>query len=318
MRSIALVLSLVGLFGCVAGDDDAKQKSVGGDPGEVSGGAAGGGLNLNPQTEGPTNGCTTAATLVYVLSEAGDLYSFAPGDKLFTKIGHLGCQTSMIPNSMAVDRNATAWVNYVASDPKRGDTAGGIFKVSTQDASCESTSISLQEGWFRVGMGFSLNGTAGNEETLFVAGIPSNPGVQGGAGLGRIDFGAMAVVPVGHFDGTFSGQRAELTGTGDGRLFGFFTMFPVELATIDKASGSILSANPLYQVETPSAWAVSFWGGDIYLYTAPSPMLDPSRTTNVTRYRPSDSSVDTAYMTDIGFTIVGAGVSTCAPVDSPK
>jgi hypothetical protein len=33
----------------------------------------------------------------------------------------------------------------------------------------------------------------------------------------------------------------------------------------------------------------------------------------VSRYRPSDKSLDAAYMTNIGFHIVGAGVSTCAP-----
>lgn len=71
-------------------------------------------------------------------------------------------------------------------------------------------------------------------------------------------------------------------------------------------------------VETPAAWAFSFWGGDFYLYTAPDPLSDPSRTTNVTRYRPSDGSVDAQYMVNIGFRIVGAGVSTCAPLEPPK
>jgi hypothetical protein len=225
----------------------------------------------------------------------------------------------MVPNSMAVDRNATAWVNYVASDPSSGvDTAGGLFKVDTRDGSCEATSIALGDGWFRVGMGFSLDGAAGDAETLFVTSISGPPGISAGAGLGKIDFGARRVVPVGRFDGIFSGQRAELTGTGDGRLFGFFTTFPVEVATIDKASGSILKATPLFGVETPEAWAFSFWGGDIYMYTAPNPTLVPSRTTDVTRYRPADGSSSTSYMTNIGFTIVGAGVSTCAPTTFPK
>jgi hypothetical protein len=31
-----------------------------------------------------------------------------------------------------------------------------------------------------------------------------------------------------------------------------------------------------------------------------------------------DGSTDAAYMTNLGFTIVGAGVSTCAPVEPPK
>ena len=90
------------------------------------------------------------------------------------------------------------------------------------------------------------------------------------------------------------------------------------MAELNKATGAILSSKKLAAVETPSAWAFSFWGGDFYLYTAPDPLLEPDRTTNVTRYRPSDGSVDAAYMVNIGFRIAGAGVSTCAPLEPPK
>jgi len=79
--------------------------------------------------------------------------------------------------------------------------------------------------------------------------------------------------------------------------------------------GAITDARPLPGVETPQAWAFTFWGEDFYLYTAPSALA--GRTTNVTRYRPSDGSIDTGYMRDIGFRIVGAGVSTCAPIAPP-
>ncbi|MEI8254942.1 MAG: hypothetical protein WCJ30_04645, partial [Deltaproteobacteria bacterium] len=102
----------------------------------------------------------------------------------------------------------------------------------------------------------------------------------------------------------------------DGRLYGFFTTTPVQIARIDKGTGSTSMARSLPQVETPQAWAFSFWGGDFYLYTAPSES-DPTRTSNVTRFRPSDGSVDAAYMTNVGFRIVGAGVSTCAPILPP-
>jgi len=37
----------------------------------------------------------------------------------------------------------------------------------------------------------------------------------------------------------------------------------------------------------------------------------------VIRYRPSDHSVDQTYVADTGFQIVGAGVSTCAPIVPP-
>jgi hypothetical protein len=123
------------------------------------------------------------------------------------------------------------------------------------------------------------------------------------------------MAPIGQFTGGLTGQSGELTGTGDARLFGFFTTTPVQLAEINKSNGSILSTKELANVETPIAWAFSFWGGDFYLYTAPD---DPSRTTNVTWYQPASGTTDPYYMTNIGFRIVGAGVSTCAPIAPPK
>lgn len=285
----------------------------GGDPG--TGGLGGGGIltGTGPGT-GPNANCSEASTYVYVLSDDNDLYSFRPDLKEFTKIGALGCNTPMLPNSMAIDRDATAWVNYVDGDAF-GDTAGVVFRVSTADASCEpSPAANLPPDWYRLGMGFSTDGANTDAETLYVTGTAdfSSPG------LGRIDTANGSLSTIGSFTGPLSGQNAELTGTGDGRLFGFFTTTPVEVAEIDRTTGAILSSTPLPNVETPAAWAFSFWGGDFYLYTAPDPTFEPDRTTNVTRYSPSDGSVDPFYMTNIGFRIVGAGVSTCAPLEPPK
>ncbi len=324
-RAIHLLalLGLAGFIACTASsgaddkdDDDGGQgagASGAGDPGGA-GGSGGSIFTTTGSGAGGSTGddCSEAAKLVYVLSAENDLYSFKPDQKEFTKIGQLSCPTNMAPNSMAVDRNATAYVNYVEGGGF-GDTAGAVYKVSTTDASCEGAPLlSLPEDWFRMGMGFSTDGTGQTSESLFVTGT-SFDGLS--PGLGRIDLGANALQPIGQFTGSLNGYNAELTGTGDGRLFGFFVTTPVQVAEINKANGAILTAAPLPGVETPSYWAFSFWGGDFYLYTAPS---DPTRTTNVTRYRPSDGSIDTAYMTNIGFRIVGAGVSTCAPLEPPE
>ncbi len=37
----------------------------------------------------------------------------------YSKSDCFGCDTAMFPNSMAIDRNATAWVNYVEGDGSR-------------------------------------------------------------------------------------------------------------------------------------------------------------------------------------------------------
>src|SRR5262245_15816031 len=62
----------------------------------------------------PAQACAANAQLVYVISDANDLYSFAPDKLKFTKVGTLNCPVTnkFLPNSMAVDRTGTAWVNY--------------------------------------------------------------------------------------------------------------------------------------------------------------------------------------------------------------
>ncbi len=298
-------------FGSSSSASGSGDSSSGSGTGGAGGAAASnttvgaGGANLTVGSSGAGGGgCIEAATFVYVLSTDNVLYSFQPDKKLFTKIGPLGCNTAMQPNSMAVDRNATAWVNYVGS-AGLGDNAGAIFPVSTSDASCQGAAMTLPNGWFRLGMGFSSEGA--DAEAMYIAATGS------GVGLGRFDFASKSVKPVGPFTAPLTGQNAELTGTGDGRLYGFFTTTPVQVAQINKASGAIIMSKPLPQVPTPSAWAFSFWGGDFYLYTS-----NGVAQTTVSRYRPSDGSVIPNYMTNIGFIVVGAGVSTCAPIEPPK
>lgn len=320
----AWIIGMLIAAGCgssSSGSGFANGSGAGGNPdgtGAVLGGSDGGSGSIDPSVRGP-DGCTDDAKLVYVLSQENDLYSFAPLAKVFKRIGTLGCKANgATPNSMAIDRNAVAWVNYAAGDQLTGqDTAGAIFKVSTKDASCTSTNIRLQKPWFRLGMGFSTEKVAGAAETLFVT-ATGDPLTGGSAGLGRIDLSAQTLIPIGGFGGSLSGQNAELTGTGDARLFGFFTTKPVQIAEIDKASAAILSTKSIAGVETPAAWAFSFWGGDFYLYTAPDEMLNPGRTSNVTHYSPKTAQSEPSYMTNVGFRIVGAGVSTCAPTEPPK
>jgi hypothetical protein len=300
--------------GASSGSGGASSGSGGASSG--SGASSGGGTNLggNVSEGGVTDDCSAAAKLVYVLSAENDLYSFDPPNKKFTKIGALGCKTSLTPNSMAVSRDAVAWVNYI--DQTTG-TTGSVFNVSTKDASCTTTNVNLQSGWTQVGMGFSTDSATSTSETLYVA-ATGNGGLFGGGGsegLGSLSTTTDVLTPIGMFSGSLNGQNAELTGTGDGRLYGFFVTSPTtQIAQIDKTTGATSNVVPMTGVEVPNYWAFSFWGGDFYLYTCPA---DPSRTTNVTHYSPGTGTIDTSYMTNVGFRIVGAGVSTCAPTVQP-
>jgi hypothetical protein len=248
----------------------------------------------------PKGGCSDAAKLVYVLTDLDGLYSFDPTKLAFKYIGTLNCKDAYKPNSMAVDRSGYAWVNY---------QDGALFKVNTSDAGCESTSFAPEAGFTRFGMAFSSDQAGGKEETLFVASLD-------GGGVGTIDLKTFKLTRIGDFSGDFQRRRAELTGTGDGKLYAFITTSPATLAEVNKTNGATSNERPLTDVHAGTDWAFSFWGGDFWFYTNEKSAIET--TSRVTQYRLSTTRQLTVVKKSIGFSIVGAGVSTCAPVEPPK
>ena len=295
-----LVLLSVAL-GCGSSDSS-------GDGTSSSGGGSIGGFLTDGGVD--TSDCAEAAGLVYVVSAEDDLYSFQPNIGRFTKIGRLSCPVSsadVTPNSMAIDRQGVAWVNY---------TDGTLFKVSTADASCQATDfVPGQAGFSKMGMAFSTKGSKKTKETLYIVGLDSNDS-KVGKGLGVIDLETMKLTMLGDFSDELKGLGAELTGTGDGKLFGFFTTKPnASLAQINGANGATTNTTTLPNVDTGESWAFSFWGGDFWFYTSPN----GSTSSKVTRLARSKDDALTVSTEDVGgFRIVGAGVSTCAPIEPPK
>lgn len=302
IAAVALLLSLA----CGTSSGSSSGFSDGGDG--TSGGASGSsgtsGLTSSSGSQ-PSDGCSEAAKLVYVISDTGDLYSFKPDTLTFTKIGTINCAGSNGAfNSMAVDRSGTAWVNA---------QNGNLYKVSTADASCKATSYAAnQKGFTRYGMAFVSDSKGSTAESLYVAhNNDINP--SAGDGLGKIDTTSLTLSLIGDYGGTVSKRGAELTGTGDGQLFGFFTTSPATLAEIDKASAKASNPTSLGAVSTGTAFAFSFWGGDFWFYTS-----QLGEGSNVTRLKAATDKSISVVKTDVGFRIVGAGVSTCAPTTPPK
>lgn len=306
-----LALTVAPQAGCGAGEDrdNAFEETDGGGSSGTSGigtsssggGSSSGGFNTPTNDGGSQGGCSDAAKLVYVLSAENDLYSFNPAELEFIKIGRLDCvprDRRSTPNSMAIDRSGLAWVGY--SD-------GELFKVDTSDASCESTDFDFESQIFsRYGMGFSSNAAGSNEETLYLVGN------EGRGGLYSIDTGSLQTTRIGDFSGRLASAQAELTGTGDAKLFGFFALSPASLAQIDKSTGA--TSNPI-ELRTINfngnalAFAFSFWGGDFWFYSSVN--SSPSK---VTRLRTATDNSEEVVVPNVGdFRIVGAGVSTCAP-----
>jgi hypothetical protein len=249
------------------------------------------------------DGCAASAKLVYVMSQEKDLYSFTPNTTTFTKVGRVSCPAVGIPTSMAIDRSGTAWVNYAD---------GSLYKVSTSDASCAETGfVKGQQGFLKFGMAFATNSATSTDETLYISGLLGTEG----KGFGKIDLGTLKVTMLGEYSNNLAGEVAELTGTGDGHLFGFFTTSPAAtLAEIAHSSGATSSDKPLLGVNTGNAFAFSFWGGDFWFYTS-----DGTSASKVTQLKASGNGELVVAKTDVGgFRIVGAGVSTCAPVTAPR
>jgi hypothetical protein len=296
--------------GSGAGGSDETSGSGGGDnPG--AGGNAGGVITVGGTVDldAATEDCSEAAKLVYVVSERENtLYSFAPDKLMFTRIGPLACEARGSVNSMAVARNGTAYVNYAD---------GKIFRVDTRTLACTDTGFVPGQSGFspNLSMGFSSNSPGSKDETLFVSDNTGDDTAEPtGKGLARIDLANMTLVPLGRYTGEVLGGRCELTGTGDARLFGFFTTVPARLAAIDKTTGATPMATTLANVDASNGgYAFSFWGGDFWFYTA----KEPAPSSSVTHFE-SATGKTTIVLTNIGFTIVGAGVSTCAPLVFPQ
>jgi hypothetical protein len=216
---------------------------------------------------------------------------------MFTQVGIINCSAgAATPFSMAVDREGLAYVLF--SD-------GNMFHVSTTDASCNATGFVPNQafGFDLFGMGFVADGQGASDETLFV-------GAYGGTGIGRIDTASLSLTVVGNYD-TVAGA-AEITGTGDGHLYGFFQSAQEVVAEIDKTNSSIVSTY-YPTVDIGDAWAFAFWGGSFWLFTNPG----LAGSSQVDRFDPLTNTT-TTVVPSTGIRIVGAGVSTCAPIAPPK
>jgi hypothetical protein len=253
---------------------------------------------------------------VYLITEENELYHFYPPDltsgTALVDIGPISCPAAMgdTPFSMGVDRKGTAYSVF---------NSGNLFKFSTGDPSnCQATPYvptTIGNG-VTFGMGFAsdLNDPG---ETLYVA---SDDFTDGGPltpeFLGSIDVKSYTLKTIGQFPKVIG--NAELTGTGNGRLFGFGvndvpgnTTF--RLLEFDTASAGLISDIPL-QMPTGTqyiyGWAFAFWGGDFYFFTSPQ-----QGTSNISRYtpQPGDTTATAELLLQVPNTIVGAGVSTCAP-----
>lgn len=292
-------------------DDGPDKFDVGGGDGEGTTG------------DGTSCPCENVQDGIYVLNSNSPpaVWFFDPPANTFTEIGVLGCDPGggglgWTANSMAIDRAGHAWVNYYDSL----GAAGKIFRAPLWDlADCEQMPYQQPPGeWWLLGMGYSVVDAQSSCDDLFV--YKSDKYLEypnftpGGAALGRYTEGSGALTVIGNTPWPV----AELTGTGDGRLFGFATVAQNQsiLVEFDKATGGQKEMVDLAGLDITQAFAFAFWGGDVYFFTETAPLSGVSKVTRLD-YDGNEGGGLATYNADTGIRIPGAGVSTCASFTPP-
>lgn len=289
---VGLGLMLLG-SACSAGTQDDGSDSGGqtNQGGGQSSGEGGNAFGVGGGGGGVVDDCLENAKLIYVLDSNFALYSFdpnIPGTAAYKLVGPLSCPTAGLggPQSMAVDRSGTAFVFY---------DSGELFRVSTLDASCTATPYvhPVQGGFNQLGMGFTATVPDSAQETLYI----NSPDF----GLATVDTATYAVTQTGALAAT-----AELTGGPDARLF----RFQADIAQLDEVSIGPWTLMPLHtfnELFGTQAFAFSRYAGLFYMFTS-----DGFNPTTTTEYDP-ETNTSLTRDANVGFTIVGAGQSTCVP-----
>jgi hypothetical protein len=268
----------------------------------MAGGAAGG-STAGGTAGGSVDPCSEDAKLVYVVDSNGTFSSFNPrlaGQAgAFVDKGRLSCPASggASPFSMGVDREAKAWVVY---------NNGELFRVDVNTLACTRLPVQSPMNAKVYGMGFVTDVPGGTTDTLYIAGNSIT------SSFSTSQFGTLSTTAP--YSVMLHAQlmgAPELTGTGDAHLWAFFpNLSPPTVSELNKQTGGILRTFQAPGLAgTPNAWAFAFWGGDFWIFLKRS--SDPS--TTVWRMNGMTGAV-TAAIPNSGREIVGAGVSTCAPI----
>ena len=263
-------------------------------------GITGGGMmpDANYGADG-NNGCPQGTDLVYVIDQfANKISSFDPSSKTFADLGQLFCPTmsGATPFSMGVDRNGIAWVLY---------NSGELFHVELlNQLKCTKTTWAGSGGLMTFGMGFSTDMPGGTTDSLFIGGgTIAIPPVNE---LAKVDLNTMTATKVGNVP-----ILPEMTGNSKAELWGFMpdTTTP-KVVQFNKADATFMKEFDLPQIAGGMAgYAFAHWGGDYWIFLQKNAEIQSSV------YQVDGTTgmiVSTTVAT--GRTIVGAGVSTCAPI----
>lgn len=239
----------------------------------------------------PEDDCEHTSDLVYVLSrDDGALHLFDPETLTFSSLGRLSCGTSASPGSMAVSRDGQVFV-------RMSDNA--VYAVDLSTMACARTAYSDRAtGFDAFGMGYATDRADTWRDQLYVANEDR---------VGRLDTSTWSITPIASMP-----SQSELTGNAAGELWAFLPLeSPAQLIELDKEDGARLNTLRLPRFPAASdidTFAFAGWGGSFYLFVR---VYGMGESTDVYQVH-GDGDME-LVLEDVGFDVVGAGVSTCAP-----
>ncbi len=260
------------------------------------------------------DGCSAASKLIYTVDQGNVLYSFDATTKTFASLGTLNCPAGSgssgaalyEPFSMGVDRNSQAYVLYV---DQNGIDQPQVFKVDTTASGipCTATSFNGASGLAEFGMGFSTTTAGGDVDQLFIAGGAA-VSTTSPSTLATLNVTTMATTNIHSLTGS-----PELTGNANAELWGFFPdATNPKIGQINKTTGAVASVNlPASMKGGPMDWAFAFYGGNYFVFLQRDANTSD---TDTTVYEVTPAGALVGMTSSNGKHIVGAGVSTCAPV----
>jgi len=271
-----------------------------GPPDRNPGGNTGDDDGTDPDGANADDNCAKGTEMIYTIDQFNQrLSQFDPASKTFIDLGSINCPTngSATPFSMSVDRQANAWVLY---------TNGEMFWVAINSGTLACTKVQWgsPSGLKVFGMGFSTDQPGGSSEALYVGGGATQ--VQSTYTLAHVDPINLNTMPIGN-----QPALPEMTGNGKAELWGFMPEASnARIVQFDKTNGSIIKefSQPML-AGTMSGYAFAHWGGDYWVFL----QKGGETSTKVYQIDGVGGGIKTITPTT-GRTIVGAGVSTCAPV----
>jgi hypothetical protein len=280
-----------------------------------------------PDSDGGTTDCNDNVRPIYVLNREtlpGTIHRFDPGSLTFTEVLVPACPDSSgwEVASMAIDRAYHAWIRW--SRRVEDKLENRLDRVNLATGTCDANYAAppIAAG---LGMAFVSDSSMSAAEHIFFVDASTN--------LYRLGDSE----PIGHFYDFQPGQGTqfsglELTGTGEGRLFTMIMNWSFEwdhpctaenpcyptvhLGEFNKVNGTAISNIEVPDVKalgiSPGGLAFAHWGGHFWFFISkdfgPTLVYDYDPLTNKTLLARSDGPAG----------IVGAGVSTCAPLEFPK